>query len=76
MKNKNNELVASMLKNIRVSKGYTQTDVANKLKKPQSYVSKYESSEKQLDFTELVCICKVLEVDLCEFCKEYIEKIK
>lgn len=76
MKNKNNETVASMLKDIRVSKGYTQTDIANKLNKPQSYVSKYESSEKQLDFTELVCICEVLEIDLCEFYKNYIGKIK
>jgi len=75
MKNKNNEAVASLLKDIRVSKGYTQANIAKKLNKPQSYVSKYESSEKKLDFTELVFICSVLEVDFCAFYKNYIRNI-
>ena len=33
--------------------GLTQTEVARKIKKPQSYVSKIERGERRLDATEL-----------------------
>ena len=42
--------------------GITQIEVANYLKKPQSFVSKYESGERKLDVVEFIEICKVLKI--------------
>ena len=38
----------------------TQVDLAEKLKKPQSYVSKYEANERRLDLVEVREICVAL----------------
>lgn len=54
------------LKKIRVEKGVTQLQLANMLKKPQSFVSKYESGERRIDVQEFICICKALQKDPCE----------
>lgn len=40
----------------------TQAQVAQRLKRPQSFVSKYESGERQLDVVEFVAVCKALGV--------------
>lgn len=42
------------LKDIRNRSGQTQTELAESLGKPQSYVSKYESGERKLDFLETI----------------------
>ncbi len=41
------------LKQARVEAKLTQIDVAKKLRKPQSFVSKIESGERRLDFIEV-----------------------
>jgi transcriptional regulator with XRE-family HTH domain len=41
----------------------TQQELAKKLKKPQSYVSKYESGERRLDIIEFLEICVILKTD-------------
>ena len=42
------------LKNLRSASGLTQTELAERLNKHQSYVSKYENGERKLDFLETV----------------------
>ena len=37
----------------RIDAGLTQVQVAAKLKKPQSFISKCESGERRVDFVEL-----------------------
>ncbi|MDC2889204.1 helix-turn-helix transcriptional regulator [Psychrosphaera sp. 1_MG-2023] len=46
------------LKQLRDESGLTQGKLAEKLNKPQSYVSKYESGERNLDFVETIEICE------------------
>lgn len=58
----------------RQNQNITQSVLARKLKKPQSYVSKYESAERRLDIVETMTILKVLNISLSNFCKEF-EKI-
>ena len=58
------------LKRIRIEKGVTQLQLANMLKKPQSFVSKYESGERRIDVQEFICICKALQKDPCEVIKD------
>jgi transcriptional regulator with XRE-family HTH domain len=38
----------------RVLAGLTQVELAGRLKRPQSFVSKYENGERRLDVIELV----------------------
>ncbi len=42
------------LREARIAAGFTQVEVARKLRRPQSYVSKCESGERRLDPVELV----------------------
>lgn len=53
-----------VLKELRLGEGYTQDQMANKLSRPQSYVSKYESGERKLDFIDVLEILEVLGVEL------------
>jgi transcriptional regulator with XRE-family HTH domain len=41
----------------------TQTEVARRLGRPQSFVSKYETGERRLDVIDYLQICSALEVD-------------
>jgi transcriptional regulator with XRE-family HTH domain len=51
------ELVAA-----RKRSGMTQQDLAKKLGKPQSFVSKVENGERRLDVVEFVTITRVIDV--------------
>ncbi len=55
------------LKQARLEAGLQQTDVARKLRRPQSFVSKIESGERRVDVIELGELCRLYGVDLCEF---------
>ena len=67
-------LLAS-LKHIRQGAGLRQADVAERLGQPQSFVSKYESGERRLDFLELESICEACGVDLDAFVTEYRKRL-
>jgi len=45
------------LKHIRKKAGLSQIQLAEKLDKPQSYVSKYEIGDRNLDFIEVINVC-------------------
>lgn len=57
----------SVLCALRNEAGLRQIDLADRLGKPQSFVSKYESGERRLDLIELRQICKVLNISLAKF---------
>jgi transcriptional regulator with XRE-family HTH domain len=60
-------VLQALLRSIRKEAGLSQRELAQLLKKPQSYVSKYESGERRLDILELRQICKTLGISLFEF---------
>jgi transcriptional regulator with XRE-family HTH domain len=64
-----------LLKEKRVAKNLTQADVAKGLGLPQSYVSKYESGERRLDFVETVLVCEALGMSIEEFAAAYSGKL-
>lgn len=56
------------LTDARRSSRLSQEVVAKRLKKPQSYVSKYESGERRLDVVELVKVADAIGVDVIPSC--------
>ena len=62
-----NEIFRALLKEARVAKELTQKDVAKLLGLPQSYVSKYESGERRLDFAEAAEVCDALGISFEDF---------
>ena len=63
------KLLALLIK-LRKAKGLTQTDVAARLKRTQSFVAKYEGGERRLDVNEFVDIVQALGDDPGEVLKE------
>ncbi len=45
--------IIERLKTARIEAGFSQQEVADKLGKPQSYISKIESGERRLDVAEM-----------------------
>lgn len=41
----------------------TQVDLAKRLGRPQSFISKYEKGERRLDVIEFISICDALGVE-------------
>lgn len=56
------ESLQKALVEARQSKSLTQTEIAARLGKPQSFVSKYESGERRLDVVEFLEVCRVLSI--------------
>jgi len=65
------EKLRELLREVRRSAGLNQVELAKKLKRPQSYVSKYEIGERRLDLIELREICLILGISLSVFIKRF-----
>lgn len=59
------ELIDELIK-LRKRANLTQTQVAEKLHKPQSYIAKIENFERKLDILEFVQLCRVIDVKASE----------
>ncbi|MDZ5111798.1 helix-turn-helix transcriptional regulator [Pseudomonas putida] len=67
-------IVQEALKQMRLEAQLTQSDLAKRLGKPQSYVSKYESGERRLDIIEIDEVCQATGQTLTSFANE-LEKL-
>lgn len=65
------EVFRELLIKARKEAEFTQTQLAQQLNVPQSFVSKYEQGERRLDFTEFVEIAELLKVDINSFVNAY-----
>lgn len=62
--------LCELLAEAREKAGITQAELAKRLKKPQSYVSKLESGERRLDVIELLDVLSALDVAAAAFIKK------
>ena len=58
--------VIKKLREAREAAGLTQAEAAEKLGKPQSYISKIERGERRLDIVELQTLAKLFNVKSSE----------
>ena len=54
----------------RKSADLTQAELATKLSRPQSFVSKYERGERRLDVVEFLEVARALGMDAVKFIKK------
>ncbi len=64
------EVFKELLIQYRKDAGITQQSLAERLNKPQSFVSKYESGERRLDVIEFLDVAKALQFDVYKFIKK------
>ena len=68
------EFLRSELKKTRLNASLRQIDLAKILKKPQSYVSKIESGERNLDVIEFLSYIAALGIEPSKWIKKFIDK--
>ena len=61
------QVVRDLVREIRLAAGMRQRDTAERLGRPQSFVSKYESGERRLDILEIRAVCHACGVPLEAF---------
>lgn len=65
----------SLLIKAREAAGLRQEDVAHRLKRPQSYVSKIELGERRLDVVEYIEFTRAVKADGVRILRQVIKKI-
>jgi transcriptional regulator with XRE-family HTH domain len=64
------EKFRKLLEKYRQKRDITQAELAEKMERPQSFVSKYEHGERRLDVVEFLEIAKLLKINIPEFFRE------
>lgn len=70
------QALVDCLRSARLDAGLTQTELAARLYRDQSYVSKYERAERRLDIVELRILCQHLNCSLVDFVREFEQELK
>lgn len=70
------ERLQGLLKQAREGARLRQSDLAERLQKPQSFVSKYEAGQRRLDLLELQEVCNAIGIPLSDFVRRYLEIIE
>jgi transcriptional regulator with XRE-family HTH domain len=60
----------AQLRDARQSSGLTQGEIARRLGRPQSFVSKCESGERRVDVAEFLAFCDAIRIDPVAFVRQ------
>lgn len=68
--------LVSLLREIRIEAGLTQIELAARIERDQTFVSKYESGQRRLDVLEMREICQAIGITLEQFVKRLEKALK
>ncbi|HEX2831500.1 MAG TPA: helix-turn-helix transcriptional regulator [Thermoanaerobaculia bacterium] len=57
----------------RVEAGLSQAALGKRLKRPQSFVSKYETAERRLDFAETVHVAEAIGITADDLLRRFLQ---
>ena len=66
------ERLIALLVAVRDKAALTQQKLAEKLEKPQSFVSKYEGGERRIDVVEFITIAQALDADPVKLFRDFV----
>ncbi len=69
IRTKEYEAIIEQLRKVRREAGMRQVDVAKKLNRPQSYISRVESGEYRVDVLEITKFAKLYKKNISYFIK-------
>jgi transcriptional regulator with XRE-family HTH domain len=72
LRSRENDVLIELLVSVREKQGMTQRDLAAALKRPQSFVGRFESGERRLDVVEFVAFAKALKADPVELFTRFV----
>jgi transcriptional regulator with XRE-family HTH domain len=65
------EKLRALLRTVREEAGLRQEDLARRLGRPQSHVSRFDAADKTLDFLEVRRVCRAIGLSFVEFVERY-----
>ena len=72
LRSRENDVLIELLVSVREKQGMTQRDLAAALKRPQSFVGRFEAGERRLDVVEFLAFAKALKVDPIELFTRFV----
>ncbi len=66
----------ALLRTLREGRRLTQTDVADRLAKPQSFVAKYEGGERRLSVIEFIDVVRALDANPSDVLQQLIKALE
>lgn len=68
------KVLREFLRSLREEQDLSQCELARRLGKDQTFVSKYETGERRLDVLEIMDLCDALGITFLRFCRR-LEKL-
>jgi transcriptional regulator with XRE-family HTH domain len=69
-------ILVGLLRQLREEAGLRQVELAERLDRHQSFVSKYEAGQRRLDLIELRAVARALGVSLSDLVRRFEEALK
>jgi transcriptional regulator with XRE-family HTH domain len=66
----------ALLRELRLAAGLNQSDLAERLRVSQTWVSKYENGERRLDLVQLRRVCEVLGTTTAEVVRQWEAEVR
>ena len=74
LRSREHRMLCTVLTEARVQAGLTQRALAERLKRPHSYVAKIEGGERRIDVIEFLELARALRLDPLDLLNELLSK--